>query len=160
MVLLDHGALSMAPRERRGFPASPCSRSARIGQSGRLSPEQQDARCSSVAAISSISWMRQRDALHIRALPAAIPPELQQLLDLRHREAEIARPPHETQHVHIGRGVIAVTGCRPARLWNQAALLIVADHLGADARSARRLANVHAALLSRAADAPVDPVSC
>ncbi len=89
-----------------------------------------------------------RDPLHIRALPAAIPPELQ-FLDLRHPETEVARPPHETQHVHVVRRVVAIAGRGPASLGNQAALLTVPDHLGADAGSARRLANVYAALGSR-----------
>ena len=57
----------------------------------------------------------------------------------------------EAQRVHVGVGIDAVAVLAARRGRDQADALVVADHLGRDARGLGRLADVHAALRSAAA---------
>ena len=114
----------------------------RIGQSGRSSPWQQCTRCSSVAfiACSSCSFcssscdVRLRQRLHLAARPAPVLPQPEQLADLLDREAEVARMADEAQRVDLRVGVLAIARVGALRLGKEADALVVADHLGRDAR--------------------------
>ena len=83
-----------------------------------------------------------RDATHVRARTPAVVPEREQLLNLLHREPEVARPPDESQRVDVGVGIEPVACHRPARLFQQPERLVVPDHLGRHPGANRRLANV------------------
>ncbi len=145
---------STAPRRRLGSfaaAADGCSRSARIGQSGRSSPQLLECRCHLLHVGDpplQILDVVQGDTLDVGAAPAAVAPELQQAIDLGDGESQIPRAPDEAQHVDVLFGVIPVACVRAASRWNQPDLLVVADHLGRYTRGLRRVTDVHVILLS------------
>nr|AAP49312.1 Uvs069 [uncultured bacterium] len=87
--------------------------------------------------------MMKRQGLHLGACPRLVVPKLQKPLRLLQRKAEAARPAHETQPVDAVRVIDPVIGSRAPRRRNQPDLLVIADHLGRNARGMRGFTDVH-----------------
>src|SRR5690606_8155098 len=95
-------------------------------------------------ALLELGDVRLGEPLDVRAVARAIVPEAEQLRDLRDGEAEVAGAAHEAQAMHVGLAVVAIARRRSARGRDQARLLVVADHLGRNARRPGGFADVHA----------------
>src|SRR5690606_35646725 len=95
-------------------------------------------------AFAQLADMRLRQPPDIGALPRAVVPQPQQLRNLGHAEAEVARAAHEAEPVHVGLGIDPVAGVAAFGLRQQAVALVVADHPAGDAGRPGGLADVHA----------------
>jgi hypothetical protein len=67
--------------------------------------------------------------LYISTLARLVIPQSQQVRDLGHREAEVARTPDEMQAVNVVLGIGAVARIGAVSRRDQADLFVVADHL-------------------------------
>ena len=81
--------------------------------------------------------------LDVSTLARLVIPQPQQVRDLGHREAEVARTPDEMQPVNVVLGIGAVARIGAVSRRDQADLLVVADHFGRDLRGLGCFTDVH-----------------
>jgi hypothetical protein len=93
-------------------------------------------------ALFEVGHVRERDAFHVGAGAAAVLPQLEQLGDLGHAEAEVAGAADEAQRVDLALAVLAVAGLGAPDLRQEAQRFVVADHLGRHAGACGGLADV------------------
>ena len=101
------------------------------------------------------SSARERERLDVRARPAAVLPQAEQLPDLLDRKAEVARAPDELQSPDLALVVIAITRIAPGGGRDDADLLIMADHAFADAARRRDVADLHSRTPRRRSELPI-----
>ncbi|MNL58390.1 hypothetical protein D3C87_1820200 [compost metagenome] len=73
-------------------------------------------------------------ALDLGALAGFVAPEAEKVADLGDREPQVAGAPDEAQHIGVGVRIVAVAGRLAVSSRNEAGLLVIADHLGGNAR--------------------------
>ena len=91
----------------------------------------------------------ERQPLHVHAGAPAVVPQPQQRLDLLHREAQIPGPANEAQDMHVRIVVHPVSGTGTTGLRDKVVFLVVANHLGRDARHLGGLPDVEQAVSFR-----------
>jgi len=89
--------------------------------------------------------MLKRDRFHVGAGPAAVRPQPEQFADLLDRKAQVARAPDESQSMHVSIVIVAIPRLLAQRLGDEPGLLVIADHLGRDARQFSGAADVQRA---------------
>src|SRR5690242_10776058 len=77
------------------------------------------------------------DALHLRIAALAVAPEAKQVPDLLDREPKISCPANEAKPMKVLRAIVPVAARLSVSGWNEIDRLVVADHLGRNARGFR-----------------------
>src|SRR5690606_25858382 len=83
------------------------------------------------------------DVLHLGTGSRPVLPQAEQRRGLFDRKAQRARPLDEAQHMDLVGPVDAVIAVGAARRGDEADLLVIADHLGRDARTFGSLSDIH-----------------